>query len=144
VTHTPAIAKLPPGVKAAATLFVLYGIAVLVSTAVALGGVGWATPRLWLRAIFRLVASSLVAWGLLRRARWAWIVGLALALAWLLLAALTTLVIERHDVYWLAPSRWQAGLVASLLCLGAIIALLASPSARAAFGSSDEGSHAGR
>jgi hypothetical protein len=135
--ETPAPPRLPASVKVAASLFLLYGIGVLVGTAAAMGGLGWATPRLWLRAVFRLLASSLVAWGLLRRARWAWPVGLILSLAWLLLGAVTTLVVERHDLYWLTPTRWQTGLAASLLCLGAIVALLVSPSARAAFRSTE-------
>jgi hypothetical protein len=42
-------------------------------------------------------------------------------------------VFERGDVHWLRPSGVQTFLVVSLLCLGLVVALLLSPSARTVF-----------
>jgi hypothetical protein len=56
-----------------------------------------------------------------------------LAVFWLSAGALAVLVLERGDVYWLSPSGFQTFLVVSLVCLGAAVALLISPSARAVF-----------
>jgi hypothetical protein len=85
------------------------------------------------RALIRLFGTGLSGWGLLRRARWAWWIGLVFAAFWLAADALPVLVIERGDVYWLRPGGFQTFLVVSLLCLGLAVALLLSPSARAVF-----------
>jgi hypothetical protein len=126
-------ATLPTTVKAAAALFVLYGLAVVLNATAMQGGAGWAAPRDFPRAIVRLVGTGLIAWGLLRRARWAWWLGLVLGLFWLSAGALAVLVLDRGDVYWLPPSGFQTFLVVSLVCLGLAVTLLISPSARAAF-----------
>jgi hypothetical protein len=124
---------LPATVKLAAALFVAYGLAVVLNATVMQAAGGWAVARDFPRAILRLIGTGIIAWGLLRRARWAWWLGLVLAVFWLSAGALAVLVLERGDVYWLSPSGFQTFLVVSLVCLGAAVALLISPSARAVF-----------
>jgi peptidoglycan/LPS O-acetylase OafA/YrhL len=124
---------LPASVKLAAVLFVVYGVAVVLNATVMQAAGGWGASRDFPRAILRLIGTGLIAWGLLRRARWAWWLGLVLAVFWLAAGALAVLVLERGDVYWLPPSGFQIFLVVSLVCLGAAVALLISPSARAVF-----------
>jgi hypothetical protein len=130
-SRTPA--ALPLSVKLAAALFVLYGLAVVLNATAMQGAAGWAAPRDFPRAVVRLVGTGLIAWGLVQRARWAWWLGLVLALFWLAAGALAVLVLDRGDVYWLPPSGFQTFLVVSLISLGAAVAFLLSPSARAAF-----------
>ena len=124
---------LPSNVKLAAALFVVYGVAVVLNAAGMQGTGSWVAPGDFPRALIRLVVTGVIAWGLLHRARWAWWLGLALAAAWLIVGALTALVVEHGDVYWLRPSGFQIFLVVSLLCLGLSLMLLLSPSARGAF-----------
>jgi len=124
---------LPSGVKAAAALFVVYGICAFLNAVLVLPSAGWPAPNEWVRALVRLVGAGLIAWGLLRRERWAWGVGLVLGLFWIVTDGLATLVIERGDVVWLRPSGFQLLLTASLVGLGAALALLLTPAVRAAF-----------
>jgi len=124
---------LPASVKLAAALFVAYGLAVVLNATVMQAAGGWSVARDVPRAMLRLIGTGIIAWGLLRRARWAWWLGLVLAVFWLSAGALAVLVFERGDVYWLAPSGFQTILVVSLVCLGSAVALLISPSARAVF-----------
>jgi len=133
VTETLDRKTLPGSVKLAAGLFIGYGVMTFVNTTAVLAAAGWAAPRGWLRATFHLLGSVLIAWGLLRRARWAWVLGLLLAGVWLFAGMVTTLVVEHWDVYWLPPSRFQLVLTASLFCLGSAASLLLTPSALAAF-----------
>ncbi|HEY9505501.1 MAG TPA: hypothetical protein VIQ27_06000 [Gemmatimonadales bacterium] len=130
----PNISKpLPSSVKFAAGLFLAYGVAVVLNTTAIQGASSWVGAGDFPRALIRLFATGLIAWGLLRRARWAWWIGLAFAAFWLVADALALLVIEHGDVYWLRPGGFQILLVVSLLCLGLAVALLLSPSARAEF-----------
>ena len=120
-------------VKLAAALFVLYGLAVVLNALTVQRSAGWANPLEVLRALLRLAGAAIIGWGLLHRARWAWWLGLVLALFWLITGALSVLVFEHGDVYWLSPSGYQVMLVASLACLGGAVAALLSPSARDVF-----------
>jgi hypothetical protein len=124
---------LPSSVKLAAALFVTYGVAVVLNATAIQGASGWVGAGDVPRALIRLVGTGVIGWGLLQRARWAWWLGLVLAAVWLAAGALAVLVLERGDVHWLPPSGFQIFLVISLLCLGLVVALLISPSARAAF-----------
>ena len=125
--------ELPNSVKLAASLFVVYGVAVVLNATAVQGATGWVAAADLPRALIRLAGTGLIAWGLLRRARWAWWLGVVVAAVWLSAGALTVLVLERGDIHWLRPSGVQTFLVVSLLCLGSAVALLLSPSARAAF-----------
>jgi len=124
---------LPNNVKLAAALFVVYGVAVVLNAAGMQSTGGWVAAGDFPRALIRLFGTGLIGWGLLRRARWAWWIGLVFAAFWLVADALPVLVIERGDVYWLRPGGFQSFLVVSLLCLGLAVALLLSPSVRAVF-----------
>ena len=124
---------LPGSVKLAAALLVVYGVAVVLNASAVQGETRWVGGGDFPRALLRLFGTVLIGWGLLRRARWAWWLGLVLAAMWLVAGALAVLVLERGDVHWLPPGGWQIFLVVSLLCLGLVVALLLSPSARAAF-----------
>jgi len=125
--------RLPGGVKAAAALFAAYGLGTFVNASVVLRDAGLTSPRAWIRAVVHLAGAGLVAWGLLRGGRWAWGLGLVLGILWLATGAMTTLVVQRGDLYWLPPSRFQLLLAASLVCLGVAVALLLTPAVRATF-----------
>jgi hypothetical protein len=124
---------LPSTVKLAAALFVTYGVAVVLNATAIQGAANWVGAGDFPRALIRLFGTGLIGWGLLQRARWAWWLGLVLAAIWLGAGALAVLVLDRGDVHWLPPSGFQIFLVVSLLCLGLVVALLLSPSARAVF-----------
>ena len=130
--------SLPNGVKAAAALFVVYGICAFLNVVVVMPSAGWPAPTEWVRALVRLVGAGLIAWGLLRRERWAWGFGLVLGLFWIVTDGLVTLVVQHGDVVWLRPSGFQLLLTVSLIGLGAAIALLLTPGVRAAFRRSAE------
>jgi hypothetical protein len=125
--------SLPKTLRLAAALFVLYGVAIALNALTVQRAAGWAHPLEVLRAILRLTGAVIIGWGLLRQARWAWWLGLVLAMFWLITGGLSVLVFERGDVYWLAPSGFQVMLVASLVCLGGAVASLLSPSVRSVF-----------
>lgn len=129
---------LPSGVKAAAALFAVYGICAFLNSAVVMPSAGWPAPSEWVRAFVRLAGAGVIAWGLLRRERWAWGLGLVLGLFWIVTDGLATLVVQDGDVVWLRPSGFQLLRTASLIGLGAAIALLLTPAVRAAFRRSGE------
>lgn len=127
--------EVPRTGKLAAAAFLVYGASVVLNAfayQVATGW-GWENAAGLPRALVHLAGAGLIAWGLLRRARWAWWVGLGASLVGLTAGAMVVLVVEHGDVYWLPPSRYQAFLVLSFLSLGVAVAALVSPSARAAF-----------
>lgn len=126
-------AGIPGSVKAAAALFVVYGISAFLNAAVVLRSAGWNSPPDLIRSLAHLVGAGLVAWGLLRGARWARALGLALGIFWLATGAITMLVAQGGDLYWLPPSGFQLLVAASLVCLGVAVALLLTPAARTAF-----------
>jgi hypothetical protein len=125
--------RLPASVKLAAALILLYGAAALLNATVMEGAGGWTAVRGEYRAVIRLLFAGAIAWGLLRRAPWAWWLGIVLAVFWLGTGVLAVAVLERGDVYWLAPSGFQILLAVALLSLGMALALLLSPSARRTF-----------
>ena len=124
---------LPNSVKVGAALLVLYGVAVVLNATVMQGAGGWVADRDLAWAVIRLLVAGVLAWGLLRRARWAWWAGVVLSAFWLAAGTAALLVLERGDVYWLQPSGFQALLVVALLALCGALALLLSLSARTAF-----------
>jgi hypothetical protein len=125
--------RLPATVQAAAGLILLYGVVALLNALTMQSQAGWGEPWALGRALLRLLISGLIAWGLVRRARWAWWVGLGWSAFGLALGASAMLVFEMGDIHWLAPSRAQLPLVVMLLSLGSAIALLLTRSGRAVF-----------
>jgi hypothetical protein len=134
--------RLPSTVWVAAGLILAYGVLAVANALTMQSQAGWGEPWALGRGLLRLLVSGVIAWGLFRRARWAWWVGLGWSVFGLVLGASRMLVVERGDIHWLAPSRAQLLLGVMLLSLGGAIALLITPSARAAFravnGSADE------
>lgn len=120
----------PASVSGAAALFVVFGITAVVNAMIGQDWTGWTEAGGLPRAMLRLTGALLVAWGLLQRAAWAWWVGLALAVLWLVGGLTPVLVLERGDVRWLPPSRGQLVLAASLVSLCFAVALLLAPGAR--------------
>lgn len=121
----------PASVSAAAALFAVYGIAAVVNAIIAQSWTGWVEAASLPRALLRLAGGLLVAWGLLQATEWAWWLGLALAVLWLVGGLTPVLVMERGDVHWLPPSAGQLFLALSLVSLLIAILLLLTPSARA-------------
>jgi hypothetical protein len=120
----------PPSVTGAALLFVLYGVAAVVNAAAMQNWSGVEAGSIP-RAVLRLAAAGLVAWGLLRGAGWSWWMALALAILWLVSGLAPVVVLERGDMHWLPPSGDQIFLAVSLVSLSIAILLLLTPSARA-------------
>jgi hypothetical protein len=85
---------IPRSLKAAALCFLLFAVAVLLNSATQ-SAAGWMVPRRILHSGFRVVGAGAVAWGLLRGARWAWVLGLLLGSFWLVTGLLTVLVLDR-------------------------------------------------
>ena len=126
--HGPAI---PLSLKAGALCFLLFAVAVLLNGATQ-AAAGWMFPRQIIHSGVRVVGAGAVAWGLLRGARWAWVLGLLFGSFWLVTGLLTVLVFERRELQWLRPGGFQVFLFASLALLVLAVALLLSPSARQA------------
>src|SRR3712207_8157492 len=99
-------------------------MAVVVNAGLTQGWTGWVEAGSLARALLRLAGAGLVAWGLMQGAAWAWWVGLALAILWLIAGLVPVLVTEGGDVRWLEPSGDQIFLVISLLSLGLAVGLL--------------------
>ena len=99
---------LPGSVKLAAGLFVAYGVAVVLNATAIQGASGWVGAGDFPRALIRLFGTGVIGWGLLRRARWAWWIGLVFAAFWLVADALTVLVIERGDVIGCGRAAFRA------------------------------------
>lgn len=121
----------PPSVTAAAVLFALYGVAAVVNAAISQDWSGWADTGSAPRALLRIAAALLVAWGLLRGTVWAWWVALPLAILWLISGFAPVLVMDHGDMHWLPPSSNQIFLVVSLTSLSLALGLLLTPTARA-------------
>jgi hypothetical protein len=122
---------IPLSLKAAALCFLLFAVALLLNSATQ-SAAGWMVPRRIVHSGFRVVGAGAVAWGLLRGARWAWVLGLLLGSFWLVTGLLTVLVLDHRELEWLRPSSFQVFLFASLASLCLAVALLLSPSARKA------------
>ena len=120
----------PISVTVAAALFVLYGVAMVVNAIGTQSWTGWVEAASVPRALLRLAGGVLVGWGLLRATKWAWWLGLALALLWLIGGLAPVLVMDRGDMHWLPPSGAQIFLAVSLVSLVLAILLLLTPSAR--------------
>jgi hypothetical protein len=127
---SPVEAARPASVTAAAALFVLYGVAVVVVAGLTQGWTGSIEAGSIPRALLRLAAAGVIAWGLMRGAPWAWWVGLGLAILWLVSGLAPVVVMERGDVQWLPPGGDQLWLAAGLVSLAVAIILLVTPSAR--------------
>lgn len=124
---------MPRAVAAAAALFALYGVAVLLNVLASRGELGWSDAGdLW-HAVLRVGVALLIAWGLLKRARWAWWLGLVAGAAALVAAALAVVVLDRGDLHWLQPSRAQRFMAAGMLSLGIALVLLLTRPARSFF-----------
>lgn len=66
------VSEIPRPVRLAAMLVVAYGLTVLIGASVQQSISGWEYWRDFPRAVVRCGGAVLVAYGLLRRARWAW------------------------------------------------------------------------
>lgn len=125
--------ELPGTVRAAAGLILVYGVLAVANALTMQSQAGWGEPWALGRSVLRLLVSAVIAWGLLRRARWAWWVGLGWSVFGLAVGASAMLVFQRGDIHWLVPSPAQLLPGAMLLSLGGAIALLVTPGGRAAF-----------
>jgi hypothetical protein len=118
--------------KAAAALFLLYAVLMMLNAAALAPSLGWASPREVTIALVRLAAAALVAWALLRGSRWGWWLGLVLGILWLGEGLLPLVVMDRGDLHWLAPSGAQLLLAGALLSLAGALTLLVLAAGRAA------------
>ena len=125
----------PMTVRWAALALVAYACVVLVSATVLQAINDWQAvgdPR----AVVRGLGVALVAWGLLRRARWAWWLGVALALFWIVsgVAGLVMfLSIRTDEAEALLPPAFYPLLGVTITLLTVALVLLVLPRSRAAF-----------
>ena len=125
----------PPSVRAAALLLLAYGVLVVANAILLQTAGGWRDLPEHPRALLRLAGTGLLAWGLHGGRRWAWWTALGLGGLWTALAGVAAVLFAVSDARLLLPyPRLAAAFVAlSMLLLGAALALLLSPSARAYF-----------
>lgn len=131
----PNSAPVPRPVRAAALLTALYGVMVLANALVLQTAGGWAAAGEFPRALVRLAGCGLIAYGLMRGLRWAWWVGVVFGGFWALMGAGALLVLGRMGAWHTLPLPGfsAAFLVASVLVIGAALALLLQPASRDAF-----------
>jgi len=116
---------------------VAYGLAVLINATIDQNALGWENieARGFPRAVIRFLGMSLIAWALLKGARWAWWLGVLLPGFFLVGGVVGLGLIFRFRDE--APEVWSAVatplLVLSFVALAAAIVLLLLPSSRAAF-----------
>ena len=128
---------LPATVRAAAIILATYGLVILAKAIVDQNALGWENmdARGFPRAVLRFLGMAFIAWGLLRRAHWAWWCGV------LLPSFFTVAGIVALGFFWRirneAPEAWSAVssplIVGYILALAVAVALLLLPSSRAAF-----------
>jgi hypothetical protein len=124
----------PKPIRVAAVLFALYGLYVAANATAwqALGS--WAEAADYPRALLRVFAALLIAWGLWRGLRWAWWLGIGLAGFWVVLglgAFGASLLIGNGDRP--LPTALLISVVpGAVLLVAAVVSLLLSQS-RAAF-----------
>jgi hypothetical protein len=127
-------AKLPTSVRVAAGCFLAYGVVVLLNAVILQQAGNWQAAGDFPRAVLRLLGTCVIAWGLLRRAHWAWWLGVLLGLFWVI-AGLSFLVL----IGGRGPGGGLVGVQAPMLVLVAMpllvagVGLLLLPGSRRAF-----------
>jgi hypothetical protein len=126
----------PTTVRWAALALVAYAVVILVSATVLQAINDWEAAGEYPRAVIRVLGVALVVWGLLRRARWAWWLGVALPLLWIVsgIAALAMFLSVRTDeADAVLPPAFYPLLSVTMTLLTVALVLLVLPGSRAAF-----------
>lgn len=126
----------PATVRWAVLALVAYGLVVLMNATVLQALNDWEGVAEYPRALVRAFGVALVAWGLLRRARWAWWLGVGLGLFWVLssgFALAMFLRIRTPEAEALLPSGFYVTLGLTIALLMLAVVLLFLPTSRAAF-----------
>jgi hypothetical protein len=134
-TASPAV---PGTVRAAAAILAAYGVVVLINALIEQRAIGWSDiePRGLPRAVVRFVGMVLIAWGLLRGARWAWWLGVLFPGFLVLVGGVSIvayLAIFDPAARELISPNTRMLVVVAFVALGTAVALLLTRSARAAF-----------
>jgi hypothetical protein len=85
------VSDVPPRARTAAILFFLYAALVLLNAVAWQLGAAESEPIEFFRVAVRILGVVLIAAGLLRGARWAWMLGVVLAGFWLLMGLATVI-----------------------------------------------------
>jgi hypothetical protein len=126
---------LPATLRWAAIALAAYGLVVVVNATVLQAMNDWVGLAEYPRALIRPMGLALAVWGLLRRARWAWWLGLMLALFWLVTSIFALVMffsVRTPQADALLPPGFYVVLSATFALLGGATALLLAPSSRAA------------
>jgi hypothetical protein len=125
----------PASLRWAAIALVAYGIVVVASATVLQAMNDWVAIAEYPRALLRGLGVAITAWGLLRRARWAWWLGIVLVSVWLatsVFALLMLFSVGMAEVADQLPPGFYPVMWTTLALLAAAAAMLLSPSSRAA------------
>lgn len=125
---------LPRSVRAAVLCFLGYGVVVVLNAILLLAG-DWGGPAMAAQALLRFLAVGVLAGGLVRRRRWAWWISVVVGGVGIVLGVFAAVVFATTEPGDLLPyPTLTVTLIAlSVALLGTVLALLLSPSARAAF-----------
>jgi hypothetical protein len=125
----------PATLRWAAIALGAYGLVVVVNATVLQAMNDWAGLAEYPRALIRAVGVAFVVWGLLRRSRLAWWLGVVLALFWLAMSVFGVVMffsVWTPEADGLLPRGFYVVLTATCALLGGAAALLLAPSSRAA------------
>ena len=124
-----AMSELPQSVRLAAALVVAYGLIVLISASVQQSISDWEYWRDFPRAVVRCGGAVLVAYGLLRRAQWAWWTAVVGGGVLVLFGALSFATFMASSLDVAVPISFLVGIaVGCVLLTVAVIALLRTES----------------
>ena len=124
-----AMSELPQSVRLAAALGVAYGLNVLISASVQQSISDWEYWRDFPRAVVRCGGAVLVAYGLLRRAQWAWWTAVVGGGVLVLFGALSFATFMASSLDVAVPISFLVGIaVGCVLLTVAVIALLRTES----------------
>jgi hypothetical protein len=128
--------EVPRSLRVAVGIFLVYGLAVVVNAVIWQSLSGWQEASDFPPAIVRFLGVGLISWGLLKRERWAWWLGVVLPSFWILSAGLGVvaywaLVGDEADLVIPLPAAIFP--LASFVSLGVAVGLLLKRDVRMAF-----------
>ena len=133
MTGTPFSRADSSHVRMAALLLVDYGILLVLKSLGVQMSSDWLSPG-YTRSFTGLAVTAFLAWGLMRRSRWAWYLALAASALWIVDEGYGLLHLAWSGALVILPSTLYIGLgLLSMALLGGALAALLAPGTRAEF-----------